>query len=199
MKTAYFHWNAALAAVVAISFLGEPLGAAARTELVVMRDGVKLATDLYLPEGSGPWPVILARTPYNKAMGAGIGADGIKRGYAIVMQDCRGRFASEGANLPFHADHMDGPDTMTWLLAQPWCNGKVGTWGGSAGAITQLLLVGRDGPQPDCQHLTVGAPDLFAGMYPGGARPRCDAALPRRHHGCRPSRRLVRHLRARDD
>jgi hypothetical protein len=139
-----------------------------RSELIAMRDGVRLATDVYLPEGAGPWPVILARTPYNKAMGGGIGAEGVKRGYAIVVQDCRGRFASEGDNLPFHLDHRDGPDTMQWLLAQPWCNGKVGTWGGSAGAITQLLLVGRDGPQPACQHLTVGAPDLYAGIYPGG-------------------------------
>lgn len=139
-----------------------------QTELVSMRDGVRLATDVYLPDGVGPWPVVLARTPYNKAMGAGIGADGVKRGYVIVVQDCRGRFASEGENLPFHLDHQDGPDTMKWLLAQPWCNGKVGTWGGSAGAITQLLLVGRDAPQPVCQHLTVGAPNLYAGMYPGG-------------------------------
>lgn len=139
-----------------------------QTEMVPMRDGVRLATDIYLPEGAGPWPVILARTPYNKVMGAGIGADGAKRGYTVVVQDCRGRFASEGDNLPFHLDHTDGPDTLKWLQAQPWCNGKVGTWGGSAGAITQLLMVGRDAPEPYCQHLVVGAPDLYAGIYPGG-------------------------------
>ncbi len=138
------------------------------TEKVVMRDGVKLATDVYLPEGAGPFPTVLIRTPYNKAMGAGIGADGAKRGYAIVAQDCRGRFASEGENLPFHLDQRDGPDTMKWLLAQPWCNGKVGMWGGSAVGITQLMLVGREGPQPTCEHITVGEPSLYAGMYPGG-------------------------------
>ena len=138
------------------------------TEMVVMRDGVKLATDVYLPEGAGPFPTVLIRTPYNKAAGAGIGADGAKRGYAIVAQDCRGRFASEGENLPFHLDQRDGPDTMKWLLAQPWCNGKVGMWGGSAVGITQLMLVGRDGPQPACEHITVGEPNLYAGMYPGG-------------------------------
>lgn len=155
----------------ALLLLGIGLAAAEprpQTVMVTVRDGVKLATDVYLPDGDGPWPVILTRTPYNKAMGAGIGADGAKRGYAIVVQDCRGRFASEGENLPFHLDHQDGPDTLKWLLAQSWCNGKIGTWGGSAGAITQLLLVGRDAPQPTCQHLTVGAPDLYAGMYPGG-------------------------------
>lgn len=136
--------------------------------MLPMRDGVRLATDVYLPEGTGPWPVILTRTPYNKALAAGIGADGNRRGYVLVAQDCRGRFASEGENLPFHRDHTDGPDTMRWLLAQPWCNGRTGTWGGSAGAITQLLLVGQDAPDPTCQHLTVGAPDLYDGMYPGG-------------------------------
>jgi predicted acyl esterase len=139
-----------------------------QSEMVPMRDGIRLATDVYLPSGTGPWPVILARTPYNKDMGAGIGADGAKRGYAVVVQDCRGRFASEGENLPFHLDHRDGPDTMRWIVGQSWCNGRIGTWGGSAGAITQLLLTGRDGPQPVCEHLTVGAPDLYDAMYPGG-------------------------------
>jgi predicted acyl esterase len=139
-----------------------------QTERVPMRDGARLATDIYLPAGTGPWPVILIRTPYNKDLGAGIGTDGAKRGYAMVVQDCRGRFASEGENLPFHLDHCDGPDTLRWLLVQPWCNGRIGTWGGSAGAITQLLLTGRDGPQPVCEHLTVGAPDLYAAIYPGG-------------------------------
>ncbi len=144
------------------------LAAGKDTVQVPMRDGTRLAADVYLPEGAGPWPTILIRTPYNKAPLAGIGTDGARRGYAVVVQDCRGRFASAGENLPFHRDHEDGPDTMRWLLARPWCNGKVGTWGGSAVAITQLLQVGRDAPQPLCQHLTVGEPNLYAGMYPGG-------------------------------
>jgi predicted acyl esterase len=139
-----------------------------QTEMVRMRDGVRLATDIYLPEGTGAWPVILIRSPYNKAPMAGICADGIRRGYAMVVQDCRGRFASEGENLPFHLDHLDGPDTMKWLVAQSWCSGKVGTWGGSAVGITQLMMAGRNGPQPTCQHITVGAPNLYEGMFPGG-------------------------------
>jgi len=147
---------------------GPTLLAAPQTMTVVARDGTRLATDVYLPEGAGPWPAILIRTPYNKAAAAGIGADGARRGYAVVVQDCRGRFASTGENLPFHRDHEDGPDTLRWLLKQPWCNGRVGTWGGSAVAITQLLMVGRDAPQPLCQHLTVGEPNLYAGMFPGG-------------------------------
>lgn len=160
---------ALLAGLLLLGFLHPLAGRAEKqTVHVPMRDGVKLATDVYLPEGPGPWPTILVRTPYNKAPLEGIGTEGNRRGYAVVIQDCRGRFASEGENLPFHRDHEDGPDTMRWLLAQPWCNGKVGTWGGSAVAITQLLMVGRDAPQPLCQHLTVGEPNLYAGMYPGG-------------------------------
>ncbi len=101
-----------------------------------MRDGVRLGTDVYLPDGAGPFPVILLRSPYNKDLGAGLGADARRRGYGMVIQDTRGRFASEGENLPFEADgwagHWDGWDTVQWVRRQPWCNGKIGTYGGSA-------------------------------------------------------------------
>lgn len=151
-------------------------GAAAtpQTHNIPMSDGVKLATDVYLPEGEGPWPVILLRFPYNKAMGTPIGADAAKRGYAFVAQDTRGRFASEGENLPFDADgHADGKrdgfDTAAWIAKQPWCNGRLGTWGGSAGAITQYLLAGTGPTNLISQHLTVGTPSLFReGNYRGG-------------------------------
>src|SRR5262245_16054260 len=65
--------------------------------MVAMRDGVKLATDVYLPgDGDSKYPVIVARTPYNKAGGAGFATNALRRGYAFVMQDLRGRFKSEG-------------------------------------------------------------------------------------------------------
>jgi len=87
---------------------------------IAMRDGVKLATDVYTPEGDAPWPVIFLRFPYNKALGAGVGPEATKRGYAFVSQDTRGRFASEGENLPFDADgHADGKwdgyDSAAWI------------------------------------------------------------------------------------
>ena len=109
------------------------------TQMVAMRDGVKLATDIYLPaEGKGPWPVILTRTPYNKtsALGAGRPMFWTSKSYAIVVQDCRGRFASEGKYLPFMDDHFDGYDTVEWVAKQPWSNGKVGMTGASAMGIT---------------------------------------------------------------
>lgn len=143
-------------------------GGEVQTILLPMRDGTRLATDVYLPDGTGPWPAILVRTPYNKATLANVGTEGMQRGYAMVIQDCRGRFASEGDNLPFEHDAVDGPDTLEWLLRQPWCNGRVGTWGGSALAITQFQLAGHDAPQPRAQYLVVGEPNLYAGIYPGG-------------------------------
>src|SRR6516225_3592386 len=114
--------------------------------MVPMRDGVKLATDIYLPNTNGAFPALLSRTPYNKGIMTAAGEDGARHGYATVLQDTRGRFASEGENLPFEADgwagHWDGYDTVEWIVRQPWCNRKIGTFGGSAGAITQLLLAG---------------------------------------------------------
>ncbi|HEX4949790.1 MAG TPA: CocE/NonD family hydrolase [Blastocatellia bacterium] len=108
------------------------------TQMVAMRDGVKLATDIYLPEGKGPWPVILTRTPYNKSsmLGAGRPVFWTAKGYVVVVQDCRGRFASEGKYMPFMDDHLDGYDTVEWVAKQPWANGKVGMTGASAMGIT---------------------------------------------------------------
>jgi hypothetical protein len=110
---------------------------------VQMTDGVRLATDAFLPKAQGPFPVILVRTPYDKQTAAGIARDGVRRGYAVVLQDTRGRSASEGENLPFRLDHVDGPATLEWVRRQPWCNGRVGTCGGSAAGIIQMLMLGR--------------------------------------------------------
>ena len=150
-----------------------PASPVKQTVHITMRDGVKLAADVFLPTNPPPFPVVLLRSPYNKDLGAGIGADGVKRGYAVVIQDTRGRFGSEGENLPFHADswgrHYDGFDTLEWIARQSWCNGKLGTFGGSALGITQLLLAGSGTARLTCQHITVGAPNLYNDcVYPGG-------------------------------
>lgn len=134
----------------------------------MMRDGTRLAADLHLPARQGAFPVILGRTPYNKAVSAGFGRDGAARGYAVLIQDTRGRHASAGENLPFHLDVPDGLDTLAWIRRQPWCNGRVGTWGGSAGAITQFQLAAGEPAGLDAQHLVVGAPNLHEVVYTGG-------------------------------
>jgi len=146
---------------------------------VAMRDGVKLATDVYLPEGKGPFPVLLSRTPYGR-VGHGGGAAGLVRaGVACVVQDMRGRFDSEGENMPFigcgWGEHQDGVDTLAWLRQQPWCNGKIGTIGGSAGGITQNLLAGAATNGVTAQHITVAAASLFHdAVYTGGALRKAD-------------------------
>ena len=96
-----------------------------------MRDGVKLATDLYLPQTDSKVPVILIRTPYKKEMVEIQGRYYARRGYVVAIQDCRGRFGSGGVWEPFLNEAKDGYDAIEWLAAQPWSNGKVGMIGGS--------------------------------------------------------------------
>ncbi len=104
-------------------------------EMVAMRDGVKLSTIIYLPEGAGPWPVVLVRTPYGKQSQTRSNSEWTKNGFAFVAQDVRGTFKSEGKYRPFVDDQVDGYDTVEWLAKQSWSNGKVGMFGASAMGI----------------------------------------------------------------
>ena len=114
--------------------------------MVPMRDGVKLAMDVYLPvyRGSGPFPVVLTRTPYNKGDCGDVSAQYFaKHGYAALVQDERGRYESEGVYywLVDNAWHerRDGYDTIEWAGKQSWSNGKVGTMGSSFTCANQFL------------------------------------------------------------
>jgi hypothetical protein len=124
-------------AALAPAYSQQPAGRA--DEMVPMRDGVKLATTIYLPDGEGPWPVVLVRTPYGKDTQSSSHASWTKRGFALVTQDCRGRFKSEGQYRPFVDDPQDGYDTVEWIARQKWSNGKVGMFGASAMGITANL------------------------------------------------------------
>ncbi len=100
-----------------------------------MRDGAVLRADVYRPDDSERHPAILMRTPYNKALAGS--ADYLSAmhtasaGYAMVIQDTRGRFASEGEFMPGMPEGPDGHDTVEWVAAEPWCDGNVGMAGGS--------------------------------------------------------------------
>ncbi len=108
--------------------------------VVPMRDGVRLATSVFLPRGECPCPVALVRTAYNR-MGVAGWADGLaRRGIGLVVQDTRGRYDSEGTHVPFVGEDADGWDTLDWIVAQPWSNGRVGMMGDSYLAIVQMLL-----------------------------------------------------------
>jgi uncharacterized protein len=113
--------------------------------MVPMRDGVRLATDVYRPAEGGPVPVLLSRLPYNKELPMMIQAAidalrAVQVGYAVVLQDCRGRFASEGEFTPIFNEASDGADTVAWIAQQPWSSSQVGTVGGSYLGFTQWLL-----------------------------------------------------------
>jgi predicted acyl esterase len=143
----------------------------AKEEMVAMRDGVHLATSIYLPEGEGPWPVVLTRTPYGKDMmyGPATHKEYLKNGYARVVQDSRGKFKSEGKYAAFADDMEDGYDTVEWIAKQPWSNGKVGMVGPSAMGIATDLAAMAAPP-----HLVTGFVNVATGTrfqhsnYPGG-------------------------------
>ena len=145
---------------------------AVETVMVPMRDGTKLATDYFLPPGDGPFPVIVTRSPYAKKAGHVFSMLFGAKGMAFVIQDTRGRGDSEGTDAVFGDDgwgeHQDGVDTIQWVKAQPWCNGKVGTFGMSALAITSLLCASAGDPLT-CQASWVGASQFYGEIaYSGG-------------------------------
>jgi putative CocE/NonD family hydrolase len=114
-----------------------------------MRDGVRLATDVYLP-GAGAHPAVLVRLPYDKngryCWMPAIAEHVVARGYAFVVQDVRGKFRSEGEPLAFVNEVADGHDTLAWLAGQPWSNGDVGMWGDSYYGFTQWAAVASGHP-----------------------------------------------------
>src|SRR6476620_10270089 len=100
-----------------------------RNVMVPMRDGVRLATSVYLPLAEGRYPAVLVRTAYNRAGFNGGGF--VQNGVAMVAQDTRGRYGSEGEFYPFTGETEDGLDTIDWIARQPWFNGKLGMFGDS--------------------------------------------------------------------
>ena len=148
---------------------------------VEMRDGVKLATDVYLPEGPGPWPVVLERTPYGKSVQSRseINGDGrmidraefaqafVREGMAVVYQDCRGRHDSEGKFEKYVNEATDGYDTLAWLSEQDWCDGDVGMLGLSYAAHTQFAAACLNPPSLRTMVLDSGG---FDNAYRWGIR-----------------------------
>jgi len=155
--------------------------------MVPMRDGIRLATDIYLPAqggqvAGGRFPVILERTPYDKSAPsrsertptiaqpksrAEVAAFFVSRGYVVIYQDCRGRYKSEGAYVKYLSDGLDGYDTCEWILRQAWCSGGIGTMGLSYAAHTQGALGSAGAPGVRAMFLDSGG---FANAYQGGIR-----------------------------
>lgn len=118
---------------------------AMRDVTVPMRDGVLLSMDIFRPTAAGKFPVILLRTPYNKVKyGARPLFDTLVRsGYVVAVQDCRGRFNSDGFFDPYRQEHTDGYDSIEWLAAQDWCDGNVGMVGSSYEGQTQWFAASQ--------------------------------------------------------
>ncbi len=155
--------------------------------MIPMRDGVRLATDIYRPARNGrpveePFPVILERTPYGKAEvsrseitvkepkaapRARIAEYFARHGYVVAYQDVRGRYASEGTFRKYLDDGPDGYDTVEWIAAQPWCDGKVGMMGLSYSAHTQAAAASLAPPHLACLLLDSGG---FSNAYRSGIR-----------------------------
>jgi hypothetical protein len=123
---------------------------AAQQVMVAMRDGVRLATDVYRPAGPGPWPAVLVRLPYDKdgryTFMPWLAPRFTARGYVFVVQDVRGKFRSEGEARPFTCETADGYDTIDWVSAQDWCSGAVGMFGDSYYGYTQWCAVASGHP-----------------------------------------------------
>ncbi|BBH71426.1 hydrolase [Actinoplanes sp. OR16] len=127
-----------------------PLSPDATQHMVRMRDGVRLATDVYLPASSEPGPTILTRLPYDKSgeytFMSRIAAYFTARGYRFVVQDVRGKFRSEGETLLFVNEAYDGYDTLDWVVNQEWSDGVAGMWGDSYYGFTQWAAASTGHP-----------------------------------------------------
>jgi uncharacterized protein len=159
-----------------------------RDVMVPMRDGIKLASDVYYPARAGQavqgtFPVILERTPYGKGNPSRseilhrhperpksrqeVAAFFVQHGYAVMYQDCRGRYGSEGVFQKYLAEATDGYDTCAWLVQQPWCNGRIGTMGLSYAAHTQVALASLHPPGLAAMFVDCGG---FSNAYQSGIR-----------------------------
>ncbi len=139
---------------------------------VPLRAGISLSADVYLPLSGGPHPTILQWTPYESTRErfVGWGVWFARRGYAAVVIDVRGRYESEGSFVAWRNDGADAQDSLTWAAGEGWCNGRIGTWGRSYGALVQWQLMHLGHPNLCCIAPQVIHDDYFwDGYWTGGA------------------------------
>lgn len=135
-------------------------------------DGVSLVSDIYRPQVSDATPTILVRIPFSKTFMNSLGADAIgrfwaSRGYTVVVQGTRGRYKSGGTFYPMRHERQDGIETLQWLARQPWFDGRLGMWGGSAFGQTQWALA--DQTQPNALMIQIASSRFREMFHVGGA------------------------------
>src|SRR4051794_3516064 len=137
---------------------------------IPMRDGVMLRADLSRPPSEGRFPVLVYRTPYSRveAPPDPLVLEAVRRGYAVLLQDVRGRYGSGGVFEPYKQEGRDGDDTIEWAARQPWSNGSVGTFGLSYPGAVQWLAAVEHPPSLKAMvpAMTFSAPESF--WYQGG-------------------------------
>jgi|WetSurMetagenome_2_1015567.scaffolds.fasta_scaffold04214_2 uncharacterized protein len=137
---------------------------------VTMRDGVKLSTNIYRPDAPGKFPALLMRSPYgNGGTGNSEANFAASRGYVVVLQDTRGRYESEGVFDAMQPEALDGYDTQQWVGQQSWCNGKIGTFGGSYVGFTQWMPASLQSPYLVTMIPVVTFSDFHDVVYQDGA------------------------------
>jgi uncharacterized protein len=127
-------------------------------------DSIRLATDLYMPPGNGPFATILIRSPYNKDGAKGDAEKMVKEGFAVVVQDTRGRLKTNGRFYAFAPEREDGLATLKWIRSQSWSNGRVGGWGGSYVGYTQWAIA----DQLDASTPLVTTADMYDALQTSG-------------------------------
>lgn len=146
-----------------------------RSVAMTTSDGVQLVADVYHPRRAGATtPTILVRIPYTKTLTntlatTVVGRMWAERGYTVVVQGTRGRYESGGRHYPLRDERQDGIETLAWLAEQPWYDGRIGMWGGSAFGYTQWVLADQAGPGPSALIIQVASTDFHGMFYPGGA------------------------------
>src|SRR5262245_2777393 len=139
---------------------------------VTTRDGVRLCTDVYLPATAGPRPAVVLRTPYGRTMPflLLLARRLNQAGLAVVLQDLRGRYQS-GGRFDLRGDRDDGQDTLAWLAAQPWANGRVGLIGLSLTSYLNFVLASQPPPQVEIRAMVslMGAVSCHDMFYRQGA------------------------------
>jgi putative CocE/NonD family hydrolase len=159
--------------------------------VMMTSDGVPLVADIYHPQHTVHSPTVLVRIPLtrdlkNSIFASVIGKMWAERGYTVMIQGTRGRFGSGGVFYPLREDRNDGIETLKWIARQPWYDGHILTWGGSAFGHTQWAIADQTAPGPTALMVYFASTDFYSMFYPGGAFS-LDSALSwaARSHGTR--------------